>query len=168
MIAQTAWLVLLTIVIRHVLKVVVKHIIRNCHNYYRPQTKFAKVMFLQASVCPQGRGRAWLLPGVHGCSRRRGVWLLRGGVHACCRGGGVRACSRGGVRACSRGACVLAPGGRACLLRGEACVVFSMRYGRWAGGMHPTGMHSCLFLQSQIQIKWTGNHRMMKNDFLNI
>ena len=35
-------------------------------NYYRLQTKFAKVMFLQVSVCPQGvggvhgRGRAWL------------------------------------------------------------------------------------------------------------
>ena len=26
-----------------------------------PQTKFAKVMFLQVSVCPRGRG------GVHGC-----------------------------------------------------------------------------------------------------
>ena len=26
---------------------------------YRPQTKFAKVMFLQVSVCPRG-GRAWL------------------------------------------------------------------------------------------------------------
>ena len=36
--------------------------------YYRPQTKFAKVMFLQVSVCPQGVG-GWLLPGgVHGCS----------------------------------------------------------------------------------------------------
>ena len=27
--------------------------------HYRPQTKFAKVMFLQVSVCPQGEGRAW-------------------------------------------------------------------------------------------------------------
>ena len=26
--------------------------------FYRPQTKFAKVMFLQVSVCPQGGGRA--------------------------------------------------------------------------------------------------------------
>ena len=46
---------------------------RSC--YYRPQTKFAKVMFLQVSVCPQG-GRAWLwracmvVGGVYGC---RGV-----------------------------------------------------------------------------------------------
>ena len=28
-------------------------------HYYRPQASFAKVMFLQVSVCPQGRGRAW-------------------------------------------------------------------------------------------------------------
>ena len=41
---------------------------------YCPQTKFAKVMFLQVSVCPQGGvrdgGRAWLgacvTGGVHG------------------------------------------------------------------------------------------------------
>ena len=45
--------------------------------HYRPQTKFAKAMFLQVSVCPHGGGRAWLLPG--------GAWLL----------GGVRGWSRG-------------------------------------------------------------------------
>ena len=37
--------------------------IRACKGaYYRPQTKFAKVMFLQVSVCPQegvGGGHAW-------------------------------------------------------------------------------------------------------------
>ena len=44
-------------------------------NYYRLQTKFAKVMFLQVSVCPQGvgacmaGGRAWL----------RGVCMVAGG-----------------------------------------------------------------------------------------
>ena len=27
--------------------------------YYRPQTKFTKVMFLHVSVCPQGGGDAW-------------------------------------------------------------------------------------------------------------
>ena len=55
-------------------------------DYYRPQTKFAKVMFLQASVCPQGvcvAGR-----GVYG-----GGHAWRGGMH----GGG--ACVAG-VRAC--------------------------------------------------------------------
>ena len=34
------------------------------HHIYRPKTKFAKVRFLQVSVCPQGvcmvaRGRVW-------------------------------------------------------------------------------------------------------------
>ena len=39
--------------------------------YYRPQTKFAKVMFLQVSVCPHGgRGHAWFfLGGMHGFFR---------------------------------------------------------------------------------------------------
>ena len=59
----------------------------NSQYIYRPQTKFAKVMFLQVSVCPQGgmhgwgRGCAWL-GGVHGwgaCVARRCVWL--GGMH---------------------------------------------------------------------------------------
>ena len=66
---------------------------------YRPQTKFAKVMFLQVSVILSTGGG-----GVHGCSRggmrgcSRGgcTWLLRGGVHAwlllgvCGCSGGVR------------------------------------------------------------------------------
>ena len=47
----------------------------------------------------------------------------------------------GGLRGFIRGACMV--------LFGGACVVFSvfsdtMRYGQWAGGTHPTGMHSCL------------------------
>ena len=66
--------------------------------FYRPQTKFAKVMFLQVSVCPQG--------GVHGCSQGGHAWLLRG---ACVVSPG--------------GACVVAPGGHAWLLRGGACMV---------------------------------------------
>ena len=56
---------------------------------YRPQTKFAKVMFLQVSVCPQGGRHEWLLAGgVRGCggcmvAPGGHAWLLRGG-------GGVR------------------------------------------------------------------------------
>ena len=34
--------------------------------YYRPQTKFVKVMFLQVCVCPQGWGHVWQGRGVHG------------------------------------------------------------------------------------------------------
>ena len=37
---------------------------------YRPQTKFAKVMFLQVSVCPRGEG--WVSVSVQGGSPSRG------------------------------------------------------------------------------------------------
>ena len=57
--------------------------------FYRPQTKFAKVMFLQVSVCPRGGHawlllgwRAWLLGGMHGCSGGVCVVALGGGGHA--------------------------------------------------------------------------------------
>ena len=122
-------------------------------NNYRPQTKFAKVMFLQVSVCPQGGmrgcswgvGCAWLLPGGH-------AWLLWGGMHgeggcawwrvACVAKGGVRGegrhawwrgvCGEGG-HAWQKGACMAKGGG--------ACMVCTASH--CAGGTHPTGMHSC-------------------------
>ena len=49
-------------------------------HYYRPQTKFAKVMFLQVSVCPHQGGRVWfyLVGGMCGF-----IW---GGVHGFIRG----------------------------------------------------------------------------------
>ena len=79
---------------------------------YRPQTKFAKVMFLQVFVCPhRGRGHVWLLlGGMRGCSGEAcmvapgGACVVApGGVHGCC----------GGHASCSGGACVVAPGGHA-------------------------------------------------------
>ena len=91
-------------------------------NIYRPQTKFAKVIFLQVSVILSTGwgvrgcfgGHAWLLwGGMHGCSRGMGgiMWLLRG-AYVVVLGGpcvvaleGMRGCSRG------RGACMVAPGG---------------------------------------------------------
>ena len=65
-------------------------------------------------------GHAWLLPGGH-------AWLLRGGV---------RGCSGGGCAWLFLGGCMVA--------RGE-CMGYDeiWRYGQWAGGTHPTGMHSC-------------------------
>ena len=123
--------------------------------FYRPQRKFAEVMFLQVSVCPHGGGgRAWLLwgeghvwllqgayvvaPGgyVHGCSQGgvHGFW----GGHAVAPGGacvvalgGMHGCSWGGVHGCSGGACVVAPGG--------ACVVAP-----GAGGMHGCSGGACV------------------------
>ena len=50
--------------------------------HYRPQTKFAKVMFSQVFVCPQGRGLH--LGGLHpggGSASRRGVCIQEGGLH---------------------------------------------------------------------------------------
>ena len=56
---------------------------------YRTQTKFAKVMFLQVSVCPQGgvygRGHAWQEGGMHG-------WGACGRQHACQGGMHDRGC----------------------------------------------------------------------------
>ena len=79
---------------------------RSC---YRPQTKFAKVMFLQVSVCPQGGGACVVAPGGGGGH----AWLLLGGC-ACLLGG--RAWLLPG------GACVVAPGG--CVVaHGGACMV---------------------------------------------
>ena len=49
---------------------------------YRPQTKFAKVMFLQESVCPHG-GYAWCW----GCAWCRGACLVLGGAFVCGAGG---------------------------------------------------------------------------------
>ena len=38
---------------------------RRTFNYYRPQTKFAKVMFLHMSVCPRGEVSTPLHAGIH-------------------------------------------------------------------------------------------------------
>ena len=69
-------------------------------DYNRPQTKFAKVMFLQVSVILSTGGR-----GMRGCSRGH-VWF-RGCVHG--KGGHVwwrgGMCGKGG-HAWQRGACV--------------------------------------------------------------
>ena len=88
---------------------------------------------------------------VHGC--------LGGGMHGC-SGGGVCGCLgghawllRGCVCGCSWGVCMVAleggmhgcSGGCAWLLLGGACMRYDeiWRYDQWAGGTHPTGMHSC-------------------------
>ena len=90
-------------------------------HFYRPQTKFAKVMFLQVSVCPRGGG-------VRGCSR--GVCVVAPGGCGCL--GGMCGCwgvacmvAPGGVCIdAPRGACMVAQGGRcAWLFPGGACVV---------------------------------------------
>ena len=104
-----------------------------CCNY-RPQTKFAKVMFLQVSVCPQG-GHAWLLAGGVCMVAPGGACVvapggacmvaLGGCMVGCSQGGlgGMCGCSQGGHAWLLWGACMVAPGGHVWLLLGGACMV---------------------------------------------
>ena len=83
------------------------------------------------------RGHVWW-EGVHagwGCAWQRGV-NGRGmhGVGACMAGGAWQGDMYGG------GTCVA--GGRACMAGGVCCRGLCMATA--VGGMHPTGMHSCL------------------------
>ena len=103
-------------------------------SFYRPQTKFAKVMFSQVSVCPSGggvhgRGTCVVVGGVHG---RGHAWLggraWQGGM---CGGRGEHAW-QGGMCVCG-GACMA---GWACMARG-ACVVEE-------GSMHGRGVCVCV------------------------
>ena len=119
--------------------------------FYRPQTKFAKVMFSQVSVCPQGGmhgrggGLAWqgacIAGGVHGRGHAWQRVCMAGGVHgrgACVAGAGC--VWQGGMhrRGCAwQGAC-MAEGvhGRGCAQQG-ACVAGAGCV--WQGGMHGRG-----------------------------
>ena len=134
---------------------------------YRPQTKFAKVMFLQVSVCPHWEGgmRGFIWEGGVMCGfiqEGACAWFYLGG-HAWFYSGGLHGFIWGdmhgfwgGVHGFIWGACMVLFGGHAwfylgCMcgfIWGGACMFFSvfsdtMRYGQWAGGTHPTGMHSC-------------------------
>ena len=67
------------------------------YDFYRPQTKFAKIMFSQVSVCPQwGGGHAWQR-GVHGREDMHGEGVCMAGGGACMAGG---MCGRGTCMAC--------------------------------------------------------------------
>ena len=106
------------------------HILLECFHYYHPQTKFAKVMFSQVSVCMCGKG------GMHGWGG------MAGG--ACVAGGGM----------CGKGACVargcVAGGmhGREVCMAGGTCVAGGTATA--AGGTHSTGMHSRLSINLSI------------------
>ena len=98
-------------------------------------------------------GRAWFYSGggVRGFIRGACVVLFRGGMRGFIRGG-VRGFIQGGhAWFYPGGACVVLFGGACVVLFGGGCMVFpvfsdTMRYGQWAGGTHPTGMHSCFHL----------------------
>ena len=98
----------------------------NAH-FYRPQTKFAKVMFLQVCLSTPGGGMCGFIRGGACMVLFRGhVWFYLGGVrgfiggggmHGFIRGvcmvlfGGMRGCSQGGHAWLLPGGCMVAPGG---------------------------------------------------------
>ena len=98
--------------------------------------------------CPQG-----------GCA-----WLHQGGMCGCM--GGMRGCTRGGVHGFIQGGVHGFIWGGACvvLFRGHAWFIqgghawfsqfFRIQWDQWAGGTHPTGMHSCLWLKIQYPIDY--------------
>ena len=85
------------------------------------------------------------------------MWFYLGGHAWFYSGGGMCGFIQGGIHGFIRGVMHgFIWGGRAWFYLGGACVVFSvfsdtMRYGQWAGGTHPTGMHSCSICNSLVQ-----------------
>ena len=106
------------------------------HYCYRPQTKFAKVMFLQVSVCPHG-GCAWFYLGGHAWFYLGACMVLfGGGVHGFIQRdvcGFIRGCVWFYLLGCAwfySGVCVwFYLGGHAWFYLGGACVVL------FGGGM---------------------------------
>ena len=90
---------------------------------YRPQTKFAKVMFLQVSVCPHG-GACMVLFGGH-------AWFYLGG-HAWFY-------LAGGMHGFIRGACMVLFGGHAWFYSGGMCGFI------WGGMCGFTGGHAWFY-----------------------
>ena len=96
--------------------------------YLRPATKLGQGYIFRSvcqQFCPQG-GACVVLFGGGACVVLFGgcAWFYLGGMHG------------------------FIWGGMHGFIQGGASVVFSvfsdtMRYGQWAGGTHPTGMHSC-------------------------
>ena len=118
--------------------------------HYRPQTKFAKVMFLQVSVCPQGgvacvvaqRGgmRGFIRGGCAWFYLGGRAWFYLGGMRGFIRGGRAWFYS-GGVHGFIRGACVVLFGGCMVLfggvvLFGGACVVLFGGHAWFYSGGH--------------------------------
>ena len=97
-------------------------------HYYRPQTKFAKVMFLQVSVCPHRGvgvvcmfflggcmvlfgGHAWFYLGGHAWFYLGGCVVLFGGMHGFIWGGGMCGFIWGGMHGFLGGVCMVFLGG---------------------------------------------------------
>ena len=98
---------------------------------YRPQTKFAKVMFLHVTVCPQGGGSTWAGTPLAGTPPWQvhppGRYTPSGQVPSPLAG-----TPPGRYTPQANTTPTPSPG-----------VVHAGRYGQQACGTHPTGMHSC-------------------------
>ena len=105
----------------------------NFHYLYRTQTKFAKVMFLHVSVCPQGvvSQHALQVVSQHALQVSRKRWC-------------ITACLAGFHDHTQGGAWGVWLGGGWCI---PACTEADPTWltATAAGGAHPTGMHSCSF-----------------------
>ena len=120
---------------------------------YRPQTKFAKVMFLHLSVSysVHGRGEGVCIHGWGSASSgvlhpREGEYVSGERVYIQGRGGlhpREREFASGGIYIWGGG---LQPGKGVCIQRvgvGHTATPDTTGYGQRVGGTHPTGMHSC-------------------------
>ena len=115
-------------------------------NIHHPQTKFAKVLFSQVSVCLRGEGG--LCPGgicPEGVSVQ-GVSLSRESLSRGCLCPGSL-CPRVSVWGVSvQGVSVQGVSVWGSLFRGSLSRVGLCQRRLCAGGTHPTGMHSCLLV----------------------
>ena len=100
--------------------------LNECASNYHPQTKFAKVMFSQVSVCPRG--------GM--CGKHAPRHTCPPGMHAPGHAHPLGACMPPGMHTSQ--ARTPQPG--------------TTRCAKQAGGTHPTGMHSCLMIKLIILI----------------
>ena len=98
-------------------------------HFYRPQTKFAKVMFLQVSVCPHGGGMRGFI---------RGACVVLFGGHAWFYLGGCMVLFGRGMLGFIWGTCVVLFGGTWFYLGG--CVWF------YSGGIHGFIWGACVVL----------------------
>ena len=106
-------------------------------NHYRPQTKFAKVMFSQVSLCPQG--------GVcHTHTPRPEADTPRAGTSDQCMLGYTPPYPvHAGIHTLLPSAFWDTPPAQCMLGNTPIPAQCMLGYSQQAGGTHPTGMHSC-------------------------
>ena len=106
-------------------------VFRDSHSsHYRPQTKFAKVMFLQSVILLTGGACVVAHGGVRGFIQGGHAWFYSGGACMVLSGGGMHGFIRGGVRGFIWGAACM-------VLFGGVCgFIWGGMRGFIRGGMH--------------------------------